>query len=105
MAARVRAVLTMVVPVERAESFEQDWRSVADWVRRNPDCLRQTLSRAPCDDAGDAAYVITSDWCDLAAYRRFEASSQQDDATARLRALRRSASMQILRIVEHTEGS
>ena len=98
----VRAVLAMVVPAEHAGTFEREWCAVAAWVARQPGCLRQTLSRAPEEDP---TYVITSDWADLAAYRDFERSTQQDEATARLRALRRSASTQVLEIVEHRESA
>ncbi len=100
MSRQIRAVLSMTVPVENSNLFEREWRRVAGWVESQPGCLRQTLSRGQADEP---LYVITSDWIDLGAFRAFETSSRQDAATAGLRALRRSAHMEILTIVDHRE--
>lgn len=92
----VRARLTMTVgPLDAAE-FEAAWRAVADLARRQPGYLRQSLSRS---DADEVTFVIDSDWADIAAFRQFERSPEQDLATARLRELRRSAAVQMLDLV------
>ncbi|GAA3602612.1 hypothetical protein GCM10022419_103710 [Nonomuraea rosea] len=95
MSGPVRAVLTMAVPAARADEFELAWQRAATWAGRQPGCLRQSLC------ATDAGYVITSDWSDEESFRRFERSPGQDEATARLRALRTSARMEVQRIVHH----
>jgi heme-degrading monooxygenase HmoA len=97
----VRATLTMTLPAGAAQEFEEEWARVARWVAGKAGCLRQTLARA--GDTAECVYVITSDWSDLAAYRQFEHSQRQDDMTARLRALRTSARMEIHAIVRHHE--
>ncbi|MDA2812978.1 antibiotic biosynthesis monooxygenase [Nocardiopsis sp. RSe5-2] len=96
----VRAVLTMTVAEEDTGPFEKEWARVAAWVRDEPGCRRQTLVRTS-DPV--PTYVITSDWDDAEAYRSFETSSRQDRETARLRALRTGAHMQVMSIVDHWE--
>lgn len=97
---QVRAELTMTVRPGDVAGFERECAVVRDWVRRQPGCLRQTLCRAA---APEPTYVITSDWIDLDAFRRFETSAEQDQVTARLRGLRTSARMRLLDVVAHVE--
>jgi heme-degrading monooxygenase HmoA len=95
-----RAVLTMSVPSGATDTFEAEWSRVAQWVAGQHGCLRQTLARG----AGpEPVYVITSDWADLATYQRFERSEAQDAMTSGLRALRTTARMEVLTIVDHRE--
>ena len=102
MAAAVRAALTMTVPTESGPEFERRWAEVASWAQDQPGCLRQSLARAA--EEGTTTYVITSDWADRATFRQFETSSQQDEATKGLRALRTSVRMDVLEIVDHRGG-
>jgi len=99
-AGAVRAVLTMIVPATATAEFESEWRRVAEWVRKQPGCLRQTLSR---NDEQDVRYVITSDWTDSRTYALFEHSQRQADQTAGLRRLRTSVAMDVLTIIDHKE--
>jgi heme-degrading monooxygenase HmoA len=92
----VRAVLTFGVLAEDAERFEGEWRRVAAAAAGQPGCVGQSLCRY--DDNG-LRYVISSDWVDLAAFRAFERSPEQDALTAGLRRLRQSARMQIMVLV------
>lgn len=96
----VRAELTMTVRAGDAAEFERRCALVRDWVRRQPECLRQTLCRA---DADEPTYVIVSDWTDRAAFRRFETSAEQDSMTAPLRELRKTVQMRLLTVVAHVE--
>ncbi|BCJ56150.1 hypothetical protein Asp14428_76250 [Actinoplanes sp. NBRC 14428] len=98
----VRAVLTMTVPRAAAADFEREWRRVSEWVRKQPGCLRQTLSRS---GESELRYVITSDWTDALSYSRFEHSRRQDEQTAALRDLRTSVGMDVLTIIDHKEFS
>ncbi|MCH5670846.1 antibiotic biosynthesis monooxygenase family protein [Streptomyces gilvus] len=99
----VRAVLTMTVSPQAADAFEREWAAVAAWIQHQSGCLRQTLCRRPGTE--EITYVITSDWSDRATYHRFETSERQDTATAGLRAMRTTARMDVLDIVEHKEAS
>lgn len=101
VAGPVRAMLTMTVPSAAAQQFEREWARVARWVAGQQGCVRQTLSRVY--GTGDPVYMLISDWSDLSAFRRFERSPQQDEATAGLRALRTSSRMDVAAIVEHRE--
>jgi heme-degrading monooxygenase HmoA len=95
----VRAVVTMSVPTGSATAFEAEWSRVAEWVRDQPGCLRQTLALGP-----ESTYVVTSDWADAAAFEAFERSSRQDARTAVLRRLRSGVRMDVLTIVDHRES-
>lgn len=92
----VRAVLTFGVLAEDAERFEAEWRRVAAAAARQPGCLGQSLCRY---DDGGLRYVISSDWADLAAFRAFERSPEQDALTAGLRRLRQSIHMRVMLLV------
>lgn len=97
----VRAVLIMTVPDALTDQFEQEWERVSHWVSHQDGCLRQTLSRSP---SAEPTYVITSDWTDLPAFQRFERSGGQENMTARLRVMRRTARQEVLGIVCHREA-
>lgn len=98
----VRALLTIRVHQGRETEFEQAWRTIAERVRGEPGSIRQTLLRDPNESS---TYMITSDWDSHDAFTRFERSPEQDVLTAPIRALRASASMTVMDVVEHVERS
>jgi len=96
----IRVTLTMKVKEGREQDFEQAWRNVAEHTRRVPGNLRQALLT---NQAEPGVFVITSDWEDHAAFRRFERSEEQDILTSPLRVLRESSTMSIQALVTHIE--
>ena len=97
----VRATLRMKVQAGREAEFEDEWRKVAEATRRAPGNLRQALLRSSDEPA---TYIIASDWIDRAAFGVFERSTEQEDLTAPLRALRESASMRVDDLVSHVDA-
>jgi quinol monooxygenase YgiN len=93
-----RVVLDMEVDPDHAQEFQDAWESSALSFQDAEGLLAQTLA---VDTGQPGQFTITSDWTDERWFRVFETSSSQDDATAPLRALRRSSSMrtQLLRCV------
>lgn len=98
----VRALLMVRVLSGREAEFEQAWKAVAERVRAEPGNVRQTLLRDPRESS---SYVVSSDWESREAFSRFERSREQDALTAPIRALRESASMTVMEVVEHVERS
>ncbi len=97
----IRAMLTMKVKEGRERDFEQAWAAVAAYTRHMPGNIRQALL---CDLQDPSLFIITSDWESREAFGRFERSTEQDDMTAPLRALRESAKMTIYHLVTHVES-
>jgi heme-degrading monooxygenase HmoA len=98
----VRVSLAMKVKAGREEDFERAWHQVAERARSIPGNLRQTLMRDPEDGS---TFLITTEWEDQDAYRKFEVSTEQDELTAPLRELRESASQKVYEVVEDVSSN
>jgi heme-degrading monooxygenase HmoA len=95
MAESIQVTLTMIVDDVHAAAFATEWRRVAEFAAGRPGCLAQSLTSHALAGTGTTEFVITSQWADRAAFRRFETSDSQDRATSGLAALRRSVRMEI----------
>jgi heme-degrading monooxygenase HmoA len=93
----VRAILTMTVRPGSEREFERAWGRVADVARDAPGNRGQALLH---DRREARTYLVVSDWDSAAAFAAFERSPEQDDLTAPLRALRETASMQVLDVLD-----
>jgi quinol monooxygenase YgiN len=101
----VRATLTMWVEPADCAAFVEQWQQVARWTGGWSGCLRQALCREPERVGEDqAVFTITSDWVSEAAFRSFERDPGQEQVTAGLRRLRRSARMSLSGLVAHLPG-
>ena len=98
----IRATLHMKVKPGRGADFERAWEAIAEKVRQAPGHIRQALLKDPNDPE---SFVLTSDWQSGDHFHAFERSPEQDDLTAPLRELRKSASMDIHQLVKHVEGA
>jgi heme-degrading monooxygenase HmoA len=97
----IRATLHLKIRPGRELEFRRAWKDVAAEVSRLPGSLRQSLTRSERDPS---TFTITSDWADEDSFRAFERSAEQDALTARIRALRESASMTVDDLVAHVDG-
>lgn len=63
------------------------------------------LGQALCRDVDTPSrYLIVSDWASREAFRKFEISPEQDDATAPVRKHRAAVEMHVYDVVNGTEG-
>jgi heme-degrading monooxygenase HmoA len=97
----VRATLYMKVKEGRGPDFEREWRTIAEQVRKVPGNIGQALARDPADPD---SFVVTSDWLTREGFSEFERSPEQDELTAPLRELRKSATMTVHDLVVQIEG-
>jgi heme-degrading monooxygenase HmoA len=97
----IRATLHLKIRPGHELEFERAWQDVAVEVRHVPGSVRQALTR---NERDPSAFTITSDWADRDSFHAFERSAAQDALTARLRALRESASMTVDDVVAHLES-
>jgi heme-degrading monooxygenase HmoA len=97
----IRATLHLKIRAGRELEFRRAWTDVATEVSRLPGNLRQSLTNSERDPS---TFTITSDWVDEDSFRAFERSAEQDALTAKLRALRESASMTVDDLVAHIDG-
>jgi heme-degrading monooxygenase HmoA len=104
----VRVTLTMVVDNGNVGEFSTRLARIADYAVTEPGCLGQAITTRDLPDQGGTEFVVTSDWADLATFRRFETSPEQGRLTAPLAALRRTGRMDLaeLAVAEpaHPEG-
>lgn len=91
----------MKVQAGHEQEFEQAWKVIAEQTRHVPGNLRQALLRNPTEPD---MFIITSDWESREAFGHFERSEAQDVLTAPLRALRKSARMDIQTLVMHFDS-
>jgi heme-degrading monooxygenase HmoA len=98
----VRVVLQIRVRPGREEEFDDAWGEIAEKAREVPGNRRQTLLR---DRDDPATHVITSEWESREDFHRFEASREQDDLIAPLRALRVSAKQSVFDVVADVSAS
>jgi heme-degrading monooxygenase HmoA len=97
----IRATLHLKIRAGRELEFRRAWKDVAAEVSRLPGSLRQSLTT---NERDARTFTVTSDWADEESFRAFERSAEQDALTARLRALRESASMTVDDLVEHVDS-
>jgi heme-degrading monooxygenase HmoA len=93
----VRMTLTMQVGRGDTEEFITRFQSAADYAAAVPGCLGQEITARNLDD-DTTEFVITSEWTDRESFHLFETSEGQDQVTAPLAALRRSARMELAEI-------
>jgi heme oxygenase (mycobilin-producing) len=97
-----RVELRMDVAPDRQADFEQAWLEVGRAVSARPDNLSQWLL---VSNETTGRYVITSDWPDEAAFRRFEQDPESGRLRSKLGSLRASVSMTTMTLLHHLEGA
>lgn len=98
----VRVVLTVDIRPGEEQAFESEFEEVAGRVAAMPDVMRQVLCRDP---GNPSRYLIMSDWPSWEAFRRFEVSPEQDEATAPVRAHRSAVQMAVYDVVLWSENA
>lgn len=97
----IRATLHMKVKPGTEDEFVRAFEEIAKHVRADPGSIRQALLRDPKDPT---SFVVMSDWVSREAFSEFEHSSEQDNLTAPLRAVRESATMEVHELVFEISG-
>jgi heme-degrading monooxygenase HmoA len=97
-----RVELCMDVRDGTEAEFEQAWLAVGRVVAEHPANLGQWFSR---DAEVPGRYVIVSDWPDEESFRRFEKEPGHWELTGKLRALRKSGSMNTMTVLHHLAGA